>query len=264
MKQEDALKLIILWIRKGSPSQYSNYGYDIYLPNIIRWHFKSITLRPELYQEEHAVTDLYPVFVDAAWALCRRGILRPGIKKYGAQTTPDGAGGSGYSITSFGQQWLQDEEEDVFVPTEPGRFAEMMEPFKTRFGLGFYGRSQEAVRCYGAHAFLACCAMCGAAAESIMLAAAIKKTRNEKTVLKSYAAANGRHRIENMVIGQANEHITREFKGLTELLKYWRDESGHGKPSQISDNEAYTSLAMLLRYAMFVNENWDALTSDPI
>jgi hypothetical protein len=36
MKQEDALKLIIQWIREGSPSRYPNYGYDIYLTNVIR------------------------------------------------------------------------------------------------------------------------------------------------------------------------------------------------------------------------------------
>ena len=261
MKQEDALKLILQWIREGFPSRYPNYGYDIHLPNVIRWHFSKNNPSPGLHDENYAVRDLYPIFVDAAWELCRRGIIRPGVKEHGAQTTDDGAGGSGYSITSFGRQWLEDEEEDVFVPTEPGRFAEMMKPFQSRFGPGFYDRSQEAIRCYGAHAYLACCAMCGAAAESIMLATAIKKNGDEKNVLKTYATANGRHRVENMVIGQANEHIKREFRGLTELLKYWRDEAGHGKASQISDNESYTSLAMLLRYAMFVNEHWNDLTS---
>jgi hypothetical protein len=103
--------------------------------------------------------------------------------------------------------------------------------------------------------------MCGAAAESIMLVTAITKNGDEKSVLKTYATANGRQRVENIVIGQANKHIKREFRGLTDLLKYWRDEAGHGKASQISDNEAYTSIAMLLRYAMFANENWNDLTS---
>jgi hypothetical protein len=102
--------------------------------------------------------------------------------------------------------------------------------------------------------------MCGASAESILLATAISKNKNENDVLKTYTTANGRKRIENMVIGQAKEHIKREFQGLTELLKYWRDEAAHGKASQISDNEAYTSLAMLLRFAMFVDGNWDGLT----
>lgn len=260
MKQEDALLTILQWIRARSPSQYPNYGYDIYLPNVIRWHLSKE--RPNVQpQEEHdALRNLYPLFVDAAWELCRRGIIRPGVKEHGAQTTDDGAGGSGYSITAFGRQWLAEEDEDVFVPTESGRFAEMMKPFRSRFGAGFYDRSQEAIRCYGAHAYLACCTMCGAAAESILLATAISKTNDENLVLKAYTTANGRKRVETMVIGQATEHIKREFQALTDLLKYWRDEAAHGKASQISDNEAYTSLAMLLRYAMFVNENWDDLT----
>jgi hypothetical protein len=45
------------------------------------------------------------------------------------------------------------------------------------------------------------------------------------------------------------------------LLKDWRDEAAHGKPSGITDNEAYTSLAMLLRFAQFVNDNWNTLVN---
>jgi len=102
--------------------------------------------------------------------------------------------------------------------------------------------------------------MCGAAAESILLATAIAKIGNEEDMLRTYATVNGRTRIENLVIGQASEHLKREFRGLTELLKYWRDEAAHGRASVISDNEAYTSLAMLLRYAMFIHQKWGEFT----
>ena len=134
------------------------------------------------------------------------------------------------------------------VPTEPGRFAEILEEFRDKFGPGFYERAQEAIRCYGAHAYLACCAMCGGASESILLATAIAK-RNELEVLKTYASANGRSRVENMVLGQANGYLKREYQGYSNLIKYWRDESAHGTISGINDNEAYTSLALLLRFA---------------
>lgn len=33
--------------------------------------------------------------------------------------------------------------------------------------------------------------------------------------------------------------------------------------SQIQDNEAFTSLALLLRFAQFVHEHWDEFTVDP-
>lgn len=217
MKEEDALITIVNWLRSGSPGDYSNYGYDLYLPNVIRWHLIQQTpqLRASNIELNQKVPQLFPLFANAAWELCRRGILRPGVNGYNTQATPDGSAGSGFSVTLFGQQWLSEDKEDTFIPTEPERFAQLLKPFAARFGDGFHERAQQAVRCYGAHAYLACCAMCGAAAESILLAAAIVK------------------------------------KG---------DEASHGRPSNISDNEAYTSLAMLLRYSMFVNKTWDSLT----
>lgn len=103
--------------------------------------------------------------------------------------------------------------------------------------------------------------MCGAAAESILLATAIAKTGDEQKVLAAYSTAKGRASVENMVIGQATDNLKREFQGLTSLLKYWRDAAAHGQASTISDNEAYTSLALLLRYGTFVSEKWQELTT---
>lgn len=259
MKIGDAEKLIIQWVRDGSSSSFSNYGYDIYIPNVIRTYLMSLGL--DLEREGHQRgQELSSDFYAAAWELCRRGIIRPGVHVMGAQATSEGSGGAGYSITPFGRQWIEESDKDAFVPTEPGRFSEMLKPFQARFGPGFYERSQQAIRCYGAHAYLACCVMCGASAESILLAAAVAKEGNETKVLKEYSSAQGRGRIENRVIGQANDYLKREFRGYTSLLKYWRDEAAHGKSSNINDNEAYTSLALLLRFAMFMAENWDELT----
>ncbi len=266
MRQEEALLVIVSWLRKdrpGSRMDYSYYGYDLYIPTLIRWYLRSGSPRQAEFEEHRRLAELFPAFADAAWALCRRGILRPGVHEHGAQVTDEGSGGSGFSVTAFGQKWLHEEQEDTFVPTEPERFAELMGQFRNRFGPGFHERAQQAVRCYGAHAYLACCAMCGAAAESILLATAIAKTGNEKEMLQTYATAKGRTRVENRVIGQVAEHLKREFTGLTELLKYWRDEAAHGQASAISDNETYTSLAMLLRYAMFIHKNWEVFTSQP-
>ena len=98
-------------------------------------------------------------FYSAAWELCTRGILRPGVTEYGAQSTQDGSGGNGYSVTPFGRQWLSETDRDIFVPTESGLFSEMVAPFAPIFGAGFHERANEAIRCYGAHAYL-----CGFAA----------------------------------------------------------------------------------------------------
>lgn len=254
MKIEDAQKIIIEWVRDGSQAPYSNYGYDIYIPNVINSYLK----KEGTYAGIEARTrELSPYFYAAAWELCRRGIIRPGVKIMGAQSTDDGSGGNGYSVTPFGKQWIDEDDKDAFIPTEPGRFAEMLAPFKEKFGPAFYERAQEAIRCYGAHAYLACCAMCGAATESILLATAISKEGDERRVLAEYSTSRGRSRVENVVIGQAKDHFQREFRGYTVLLKYWRDEAAHGRASNISDNEAYTSLALLLRFTMFIHDNWN-------
>lgn len=256
MKLEDAEQIILQWVRDGSPTSYSNYGYDIYLPNVIRSFLQSQQIDSDRGDGHLRKQELSPVFYAAAWELCRRGIIRPGVKILDAQATTDGSSGNGYSITPFGKQWLEESDKDSFVPTEPGRFAEMLKPLQSRFGPVFFERSQEAIRCYGAHAYLACCVMCGASVESILLATAIAKTNDQEGVLKEYATSRGRSRIENKIIGQSKEFIKREFSAYTSLLKYWRDKASHGKASKISDNEAYTSLALLLRFAMFVNDVW--------
>ena len=41
--------------------------------------------------------ELFPIFANAAWTLCRRGILRPGVSRHLAQATDQGSAGSGFS-----------------------------------------------------------------------------------------------------------------------------------------------------------------------
>lgn len=257
MHQEDAITLLIAWMRDPQYLKgHSSYGYDVYLPSLIRAHLR-ITGTPH-ENVEPELGRIIPVFYAAAWELCRRGIIRPGINSYTAQATQDGSAGNGYSITPFGRQWVDEHDRDDFVPTEPQRFAEMLKPFKERFGPGFYERAQEAIRCYGAHAYLACCAMCGGAAESIILSIAITK-KDEASILKTYSSSGGRGRVEKIITANLNEYQKREYQGYTNLIKYWRDESSHGKKSDIQDNEAFTSIALLLRLAKFVNDNWNNL-----
>ena len=256
---EDAMQLLVRWLRNPDHGTFSRYGYDVYLPSLVRIYLRQQGAHSgEGERQEHEIiSDFYA----PAWDLCRRGILRPGIRTYGAQATDDGNAGNGYSITPFGRQWLSETGHDTFVPTEPERFAQMLARFRDRFGPGFQERGQEAIRCYGAHAYLACCAMCGAAAESVLLATAIANTGNEEQVLRDYATASGRRRVENLILGQAQRALQEEYRGYASLLKYWRDEASHGRASAITDNEAYTALALLLRFAMFVNDHWNELTT---
>lgn len=255
MTLEDATKLLIGFLRNPDHSSFGSYGYEIYLPAILITYLRSQGVQ----DTDRKLREISPVFYNAAWELCRRGMLRPGVKYHGAQATADGGAGNGYSITPFGKVWLSEINKDDFVPTEPERFGEILGQYKSKFGTGFHERAQQAIRCYGAHAYLACCVMCGASAESIILAAAIAKEGDEKQILKKYSSANGRHAIENILIGKARKQLQDDYRAYSTLLKYWRDEAAHGKASKIDDNEAYTSLAFLLRLAMFIKDNWNEL-----
>lgn len=258
--EEDLVKYIVRFLSDGDTTGFSSYGYDLYIPNVMRrWMSENVSGLPN--QPEYYFPQISPAFYSAAWELCRRGILRPGVQAYGAQSTDDGSGGNGYSITPFGEKWLAESENELFVPTEPGRFSQLLEPFSRLFGPGFQERANEAVRSYGGHNYLACCSMCGAAAESILLHLAIKKDGDEEKILKEYRASSGRKKLESLIVSGQKKTIQIDFDACFSLLKYWRDEASHGRQSGIAENEAYTSLALLLRTAQFASDNYRLLTS---
>lgn len=259
--EQDAFHVLVKFMRKPVETSLPCYGYEIYLPTIIRLHLISEFELPEHDTQSH-IPHLSSHFYAAAWELCRRGILRPGIIEFGRQATPDGASGNGYSITPKGRQWLTEGGSYDVVPTEPGRFSTILDGFSATLGPAYRERSQEALRCYDVHAYLACCAMCGAAAEAILLGLAIAKTGNEERIVRAYQARNGRLETEKLIVKNKPKHIQDEFYGYLSLLKYWRDAAAHGRISKIEETEAFTSLALLLRLARFASAKWDDLTRD--
>lgn len=120
------------------------------------------------------------------------------------------------------------------------------------------------MQCYHAQAYLACCAMCGAAAESITLALAVARAagagQSEAEVLAEYRQARGRSVIQNRLTVRRNDHVRRELETFLSLLNYWRDEAAHGAESLLTDDEAHTALILLLRYAIFADTRWNDLT----
>jgi hypothetical protein len=102
--------------------------------------------------------------------------------------------------------------------------------------------------------------MCGAAAESILLAVAIAKSGDEGVTLDIYKSSNGRRKIIDQIVAQARQAISEPFRSATGLLSYWRDEAAHGLASTISEIEAHEALARLLQFAQFATDNWEELT----
>jgi hypothetical protein len=253
--EDVALQFVIDYLTKGNRGEYSNYGYSLHVLNVVIAFLRSHGLIGDVNYGARQVSD---PFLSACWHLCRRGILRPTVTHLGAQHVEDGGG---YSVTAFGKKWLEEANGAIeYVPVDPGVLAQLLAGYTPKFGSAFHQRAQDAVRCHGAHAYLACCAMCGAGAESILLSLAIKKTGDAEAAAKLYETKNGRSRIESSLIGQQPAHIQNGFRGFIGLLKYWRDDASHGQESLIEEVEAFTSVLLLLRFAQFASDNWDSLT----
>lgn len=263
--EEEALRRIINWLKSSNGKLYetdglSTHGHELYIPNVI---FKCL----DEVKNNYAGTEMRQyrsdsnqegsqVFYAAVWTLCRNGILNPNPPNPYSNGIDSGRG---FSVTVYGKKWLQEANSYDCIPAEYGRFAELLSNHSKRFGDGYHSRSQEAISCYRSHTYFACCAMCGASAESIMLATAVTKHGKEEDVLNLYKSANGRSKIENLLLGQQKDRLKQEFLSFTSLLKYWRDNAAHGALIKIGEEEAFTSMLLLLRFARFVDENWDEL-----
>lgn len=270
LTEEEAYRRIVNWLKtSGNKSldsvNYPSYGHELYVPNVIFQCLNEVmaddrSKNPTGMRSYSSNPDQpeASVFYDAVWTLCRNGVLRPNPPNPNANGLDSGRG---FTVTSYGKKWLDDISDYDCVPAEYGRFAQLLSSHSKRFGDGYHSRSQEALGCYRAQTYLACCAMCGASAESIMLALAIAKNGSEEAVLRDYKSANGRSKIENIVIGQQTDRIRQEFINFTSLLKYWRDTAAHGALSHIGEEEAFTSILLLLRFSRFADANWHELTS---
>jgi hypothetical protein len=102
--------------------------------------------------------------------------------------------------------------------------------------------------------------MCGAASETVLLALAGESSGREE-VERLYRATGGRGKVANLVVGQAPDRMKAEFKAFTGLLDYWRDDAAHGLVSTIGDQEAFTSLALLLRFAQWADDRMKSRTT---
>ena len=249
----DSAILITLKELKGGTA--GSYGYELYPPKIAsKIAFQS--------SGGHSLSagpielELDPIFFEAAWHLCRRGIVRPGPKDRNAQSVQAG----GYCLTVFGKNMLQNLTEDDVVVMQPGSLAAAMASYKGLFGEGFQQRAQEAIACRNAEAWLACCAMAGAAAESIMLAIAAKKTSDLDRVWKEYNGSGGRGKIISLIVGALPDWQKASFKSFASIISLWRDEAAHGAPTALTTANADEALRQLLHMCQWVKKYWNELT----
>jgi hypothetical protein len=260
MHVDDAVEFIVDFVRNPRDrGAFSTFGYELKLEIVTLTYLKEIGDWPphiQYVQDHPRARELSPMFFEAAWELCRRGILRPSVQFIGGQGSADG---TGYSLTTFGRRWITDDSQQVLL-LGPERISELFGKLSERLGSAFLQRATEAGHCHAFGLHVACCAMCGAAAESILLAVAVAKSGDEAATLASYRTANGRRRVIDSIVGQARQSIADPFRSATGLLSYWRDDAAHGVASTISEIEAHEALARLLRFAQFATDNWGELT----
>jgi hypothetical protein len=103
--------------------------------------------------------------------------------------------------------------------------------------------------------------MAGAAAESVLLATAIAKIKDEAKVLSEYRRASGRRHVISLVVGNSAKTLQDQFNGALGILSFWRDDAGHGMASTIGELEAHEAISRLLRLAQFTSDNWSVLTA---
>jgi hypothetical protein len=250
MEVDEAIAITIDLLQKGEAGKY---GHDLFAQHVAA----TAALRLHGQFNEESVRNLSPLFYDAAWELCRRGIVRPGVRTSGDQAIADGGG---YSLTEAGRAALPKLDSAALLIAQPGALAATLAGFSSRFGAGFQQRALEAINCRNAQTLLACCAMVGAAAESILLALAIAKIGDELKVLQTYSQSRGRAKILDMVVGRVDQHRRNQLTTFASIVGLWRDEAAHGKASPLSTANADEALRELLHMCQWVDREWVNLT----
>lgn len=253
MDLDEAIGLSLKLLKDG---KLAKYGYDFYPPAAAEYE---IYTRQQIRGSEGQamVVDLSVLFLDAAWIICQRGFVRPGTRHMQGQPVDAG----GYSLTQQGRKLLDQLDDAALVIMQPGALAKALSDYEAKFGSGFVQRSQEAIRCRDASAWLGCCSMVGAAAESVLLAVAIAKVGNETAVLNEYQSSSGRRKVLNMIVGQKPQHIRDQLVLFTNIISMWRDEASHGKSTPIDTANADEALRQLLHMCQWVDREWTTLTS---
>lgn len=247
------------------PNSYSRdnrqlYNNDIYIPNLVADYLKSLgagSSGANLYDLPESKI-LHPLFLNAAWEMCLRNILRPSPRTVESGNT---VVHGGFSFTAHGREWLLDPSTE-FLLYSVAKLGRIFSEHQALYGEGFYERSHEALRCFSAKAYFGCAAMCGAAAESILLKLAIAKLGDEKKALQIYHGKQGRKELKDKILelGSKPAGIKNEVETGFTILAYWRDDAAHGSALKLDSTTANVAIQMLCLFSIACKKHWNALT----
>ena len=149
------------------------------------------------------------------------------------------------------------------VPVDPVRMTSLLTRRQDLFGEVYVLPASDAARCYSAHAYYACCAMIGAAAESILVAAGVRKL-GEAVAMKKHLSNSGRKSLMEAVLEGCPDYVARDFRHHADLIALWRDQSAHAHSDSIGEIEAFTNFRGLIKFAQFAEQRWQHLTGSPM
>ncbi len=252
----EASEYLIEYLRIGKGAA-SRYGCDAWMEDVIaEYLFENTDTPRERGMNPSWSNPLAPSFLAAAWDLCRFGVLRPGGHDFAAHSAGQL---QSFSITPFGKTWLAESPPWNYVPTSFDRLSKLLDAFTPRFGNSYHERAIDAARCYSAHAYFACCAMVGAAAESILLTVGEVKL-GEDVAVKTYTS--GTSRLEKRILANCGERVKRGLPTHTGLIGVWRGYSAHAAAVNLSEDQALMALRGLLHFSHFAEDNWKELTAN--
>ena len=152
VSDEEAIDFILSHLRRGKKNQHplsDGFAFDLYIPDVV---LKYLEPQQEEWRRQNpgagmvgfqpdTITNSRP-FYDAAWSLCIRGILRPGILQNRPQDQRPFMAGAGYDLTPYGREWLAHTDETECLHTEYKRFSELFAVHRNRYCPAYYRRSQ--------------------------------------------------------------------------------------------------------------------------
>lgn len=62
MREEDSIRILVDWFQQKCPGNLSHYGYDVFLPSLIRWHYRTQKKQYDGNEEDKHLEDVFPVF----------------------------------------------------------------------------------------------------------------------------------------------------------------------------------------------------------
>jgi hypothetical protein len=195
--------------------------------------------------------------MDAAWALCRTGILRPGVRGNERVGKPVS---QLFCLTTAGRTRFLEADALGLTVAVGEHLVRELNRHGDLFGPIYASRARDAVLAHEGGAHFASCSMSGAAVESILLAFAHAHPTIPNSVIAKYERGN-RSALVNAVLAEMKGDDRRKVEARLDLLLHWRDKSAHATPHAYNSETAHLALRDLQALANLVGSKWGEFTS---